>query len=306
MAFGPYSSTNGPSRSRDPFSSGSIYIQYYLQRTTTIYPHTYLHIVYYTCLLISNSPVFVRFYDIVLLNMAPRTIYPISFRNAAYQGAHFAIIVPSAANPQEGTLIHAIAAPVAGYTLQFKRNYAPEASKQLHQSWAIGEVDSQHVVDSTGTDKTNDSNPRGHIEKVASQCPTPRISENFMAPVNEVSNCISTVGHDGLLENPTQTTNKRCQEWTMDFVRKLAELGYIGQSAADVIQSHRDPPNHGIGLRPVSRGGPAGRGGGAAPAPGPGGASAAGERGGSNTGYEDYDPGVQDAEALTESEEVLI
>jgi hypothetical protein len=56
----------------------------------------------------------------------------------------------------------------------------------------------------------------------------------------------------------------------------------------------------------VSRGGPAGRGGGAAPAPGPGGASAAGERGGSNTGYEDYDPGVQDAEALTESEEVLI
>lgn len=125
--------------------------------------------------------------------MAPRTVYLILSRNAAHQRAHFSIFVPSAADSQQGTLIHAVGAPMAGYQLQFKRNYSPEASKQLHQKWPIGEVDSQYIVDSTGTEMTIDTNPRGDIEKVASQCPTPRRNENFMAPVNEVSKSTSPV-----------------------------------------------------------------------------------------------------------------
>lgn len=124
--------------------------------------------------------------------MAPRTIYLVSSRNAARQRAHFSIFVPSAADPKVGTLIHAIGAPMAGYRLEFKRNYSPDDSLEAHQTWAIGEIDSQHIVDSTGTERTKDSIPRGNIEKVASQCPTPRISENFMAPVDGVSKCIFT------------------------------------------------------------------------------------------------------------------
>jgi hypothetical protein len=122
--------------------------------------------------------------------MAFRTIYLVSYRNAAHQRAHFSIFVPSAAELKVGTLIHAVGAPMAGYTLEFKRNYSPDASAELHETWAIGEVDSQHIVDSTGTGRTKDSDPQGNIEKAASQCPTPRISENFMAPVNEVSKYI--------------------------------------------------------------------------------------------------------------------
>lgn len=125
--------------------------------------------------------------------MAPRTIYLVSDRTAAHQRAHFSIFVPSATNPSNGTLIHAIGAPMFGYTLVFRRNYSPEPSNSLPQIWAIGEVDSQHIVDTTGEEITDDSDPRGDIEKAASQCPAPRISENFMAPVNEVSKGISGV-----------------------------------------------------------------------------------------------------------------
>ena len=223
--------------------------------------------------------------------MAPRTIYLVSCRNAAHQRAHFSIFVPYAADPEVGTRIHAVGAPMAGYTLEFNRNYSPAASNQPQQTWAIGEVDSQHIVESTRTERTNDSKPQGDIEKAASQCPTPGISENFMAPVNQVSECISAVWHGGLLVKPTQTTNRRCQEWTIEFVNRLVQLGYIEQNAVNIVQSHRDPPNHGIGLRPVGQ-----VRGSAAPDPAPGPAQAAemlpkgrrsydiGRRAGSNRG----------------------
>lgn len=57
--------------------------------------------------------------------MATRTVSLISFRNAPSQRAHFAIFIPSATDPKRGTLIHAVGAPMAGYVLQFKRNYSP-------------------------------------------------------------------------------------------------------------------------------------------------------------------------------------
>jgi hypothetical protein len=45
--------------------------------------------------------------------------------------------------------------------------------------------------------KKADANPRGDIEVVASQIPTPGISENFLAPVNDVSACL--FGRDDML-----------------------------------------------------------------------------------------------------------
>lgn len=81
---------------------------------------------------------------------------------------------------------------------------------------------------------TTDSTPRGNIEVAASQVPTPGISQNFMAPVND-------------------TTNKRCQEWTMEYVRHLVAKGLIGEDAIQIVQSKRDPPTHGIGLQPAVR-----------------------------------------------------
>jgi hypothetical protein len=40
-----------------------------------------------------------------------------------------------------------------------------------------------------------DSTPRGNIEIAASQVPTPGISQNFMAPVNDVSPQICSMVH---------------------------------------------------------------------------------------------------------------
>ena len=37
----------------------------------------------------------------------------------------------------------------------------------------------------------------------------------------------------------------------MDYLRQLVKLGYIDFDAVAIAQSERDPPAHGIGLRPV-------------------------------------------------------
>ncbi|KAI2793095.1 hypothetical protein POX_b03143 [Penicillium oxalicum] len=162
--------------------------------------------------------------------MATRTIYLVSYRNTPSQRAHFAVFVPSAADPKRGTLIHAVGAPMAGYILEFKRNYSPDLTQRRHETFAIGQVHSSNIIDSTDTAITKDSTPRGNIEIAASQVPTPGVSQNFMAPVND-------------------TVNKRCQEWTMEYVRYLVAKDLIGAEAIEIVQSKRDPPAHGIGLQ---------------------------------------------------------
>lgn len=186
--------------------------------------------------------------------MASRTIHLISFRNISSQRAHFAIFVPSAADPKRGTLIHAVGAPMAGYILEFKRNYSPALTQRRHETFPIGQVHSSNIVDSTDTAMTKDSTPRGNVEIAASQVPTPGISQNFMAPINDVSSSLTTFFLLAVLMHYLlQTTNKRCQEWIMEFVRYLVGKGLIGAEAIQIVQSKRDPPTHGIGLQPAGR-----------------------------------------------------
>ncbi|KAJ5156606.1 hypothetical protein N7492_009409 [Penicillium capsulatum] len=164
--------------------------------------------------------------------MTPRTISLIASRNAEAQRAHFAIFVPAAASPDQGTLIQAVGAPMMGYMLEFKRNYALADSVERYTIVPVGDIDSTNIVDSTDGVKTSDSVPRGTLEVAAAQIPTPGISENFLAPVND-------------------TTNKRCQEWTMEFIRALVGRGLLESEAIRVVQSKRDSASHGIGLQPA-------------------------------------------------------
>ena len=189
--------------------------------------------------------------------MATRTVFLVSFRRSLSQRAHFAIFIPSAVNPQQGILIHVVGAPMAGYSLQFKRNYAPAKTRQLYTMTPIGQISAQHVIDSTDTQGSQDSTPRCNMEVVAARVAPPRISQNFMAPVNDVSCMHASFVPDmvgALSNNQPQTTNKRCQEWTMEYVRELVRVGYIGPEAIEAVNSRRDPPNHGIGLQPAGRG----------------------------------------------------
>lgn len=130
--------------------------------------------------------------------MTLRTVHLIASRNAEAQRAHFAIFVPAEGAPEQGTLIEAVGAPMAGYMLEFKRNYSPSNdSIENYEIIPIGEIDSANIVDDDSGVKSADVDPKGDIEVVASQIPTPGISENFLAPINDVS--ISVFWCDDLL-----------------------------------------------------------------------------------------------------------
>jgi hypothetical protein len=76
---------------------------------------------------------------------------------------------------------------MTGYMLEFKRNYCPATSLQKHTVTPIGQVYADHIVDSVNDQKSSDDRPNSNIELVAAQVPPPRISANFLQPVNDVS-----------------------------------------------------------------------------------------------------------------------
>ncbi|KAK0103141.1 hypothetical protein ONS95_014941 [Cadophora gregata] len=159
--------------------------------------------------------------------MSTRKLYLIASRNSAKQRAHFSIFIPSISNPDKGTAIHVVGAPMAGYMLEFKRHYSPAEAEEKYEMWRIGETSEENVKDFAGNEFIREHTPRDNLEREATRVPPPRISENFRAPVND-------------------TTNRRCQEWTMDFLHHLVLKGFISQEADDIVQSKRDPPSHGI------------------------------------------------------------
>ncbi|EEQ90662.2 uncharacterized protein BDCG_05782 [Blastomyces dermatitidis ER-3] len=140
-------------------------------------------------------------------------------------------------------MIHIVGAPMAGYRLEFKRNYAINLTLQLYTRLAIRQINSQHIVPDSDPQAplVTDSSPKCAIEVAATQIPPSAISQNFLAPVND-------------------TTNRRCQEWTMDYVHHLVHHQYLNENAIQIVQSARDPPNHGVGLNPVGGGRGRGRG----------------------------------------------
>ncbi|KAA8649262.1 hypothetical protein EYZ11_005530 [Aspergillus tanneri] len=165
--------------------------------------------------------------------MSTRPLCLVTTRNSPSQRAHFAVFVPSTTNSKIGTTIQVVGAPMVGYTLEFKRNDAPMNTTGSYTQVTIGQVHSDHVRDAPNANPLTKSTPINDLEVAASQVPPPRISQNFMAPVND-------------------TTNKRCQEWTMEYVRHLVAKGFIAPEAIEIVQSKRDPPTHGIGLLPVT------------------------------------------------------
>lgn len=129
-----------------------------------------------------------------------RTLHLITSRNSSKQRAHFGIFVPSGADPDTGTVIHVVGAPMAGYMLEFKRNYSPtkaaaEEGQQHEIIYPIGEVSASNIVDSTDNEQSRDNSPRDTLEREAAMVPPPRISENFRAPVNNVSEVVEHHHH---------------------------------------------------------------------------------------------------------------
>ena len=57
-------------------------------------------------------------------------LYLKTSRSSPSQRSHFSLFIPSASHPPLGTIIHAVGAPMVGYSLEFKRNYDPTV--ELH------------------------------------------------------------------------------------------------------------------------------------------------------------------------------
>ncbi|KAK2836833.1 hypothetical protein FQN49_006681 [Arthroderma sp. PD_2] len=169
--------------------------------------------------------------------MTCRPVHLLTSRASSAQRKHFGVFIPFAKDPQNGTVIHVVGAPMVGYKLEFKRNFSPSTAQPPHKSVLIGHVVADLVTDGeTNIDSTVmelDYTPKSELEKTASQLPPPPISKNFMAPV------------DGVY-------NRRCQEWTMEFIERLVSRKYIEAEALCTAESQRDPPTHGVGLQPVS------------------------------------------------------
>ncbi|KAF2757270.1 hypothetical protein EJ05DRAFT_500813 [Pseudovirgaria hyperparasitica] len=166
------------------------------------------------------------------------------YRRSSNMRYHFALFIPNKAyvsqNPQDknevckGTIIHVVGAPMAGYSHEFKRNYDTSTSDQLRGLVHIGHVDQGLVYEPPTEDFSRHSSAMSSLERVALQIQAPRASENFMAPVND-------------------TTNRRCQEWTVDYIRALVRHGYLHENATAIAQAERDPPEFGIGLQSIGQ-----------------------------------------------------
>lgn len=118
--------------------------------------------------------------------MAPRMIYLVLTRPAPSQRAHFAIFVPSTTNPQIGSIVNVVGAPMMGFIHEFKRGYNLATIDVPYETCPIGQVDSAHIVEWPNDCQATHTEPKGDIEVAASQIPAPGVSENFMAPVNDV------------------------------------------------------------------------------------------------------------------------
>ncbi|KAK4042334.1 hypothetical protein C8A01DRAFT_33537 [Parachaetomium inaequale] len=182
--------------------------------------------------------------------MTLRPVYPLIDGRTSKSRGHFAIFIPNApddvrvdqppssSSPNNnpctgtGTVIHVVGNPLIGLHHELKRNYnTSDASKSLATPILLGHIPQSLHVDpdpSTHGFFTTDTTPRGSLDAAALQVPCPGKSD-VRAPV------------DGVV-------NRRCQEWTMEYVQHLVGLGYLDSSAIQLVQDQRDPPTHGVML----------------------------------------------------------
>lgn len=127
--------------------------------------------------------------------MASRPIWLVKCRQSKAQRAHFALFIPNASDAQKnpndkavecrGTIIHVVGAPMAGYKHEFKHFFDCRASPDVQEVIRLGSVDEHYIQDSDV--ESIDGNALGILDKEALKIGPPGVSQNFLAPVNDVS-----------------------------------------------------------------------------------------------------------------------
>ncbi|EFQ99622.1 hypothetical protein MGYG_02635 [Nannizzia gypsea CBS 118893] len=141
--------------------------------------------------------------------------------------AHWAIYVPSLAEPGVGKKIHVYGDVLNGFTLQFLRNYALKSETLAHQEVLIQQVKDEFVLDGPGGEECSDILASDRIEEVALSVAAPWPSLN------------SASANSGPPTSKAQL--KDCQSWVVDVVAALVDQGIMSEEANDVV---RDAPKH--------------------------------------------------------------
>jgi len=76
---------------------------------------------------------------------------------------------------------------MSGFKLEFKRKYNHTVTHRPTRLVPLGEVQ-EDLIHKWDGERMDHYTAMGTLEKVAEQVPPPRKSENFLAPVNDVSN----------------------------------------------------------------------------------------------------------------------
>ncbi|KAF7559328.1 hypothetical protein G7046_g4826 [Stylonectria norvegica] len=173
--------------------------------------------------------------------MAQRRVYLAKSRTSTQQRSHFGIFIPNAVHADKdltnlnfrssecsGTIIHVVGEPVmAGYALEFKRNYDASRCPELKMLVPLGLVDVGYLYEPVTPEVTREDTPRAVLEREAVRVTPPPRGQNVRAVMDGVN-------------------TRRCQEWTMEYLTRLVEKKLIDPTALAIAQKERDPPDHGI------------------------------------------------------------
>ncbi|KAI0912565.1 hypothetical protein F4823DRAFT_178302 [Ustulina deusta] len=150
-----------------------------------------------------------------------RTIYLIIYKSPLFP-AHWALWVPSEADPTIGKRIHAEGDAATGFRLSFDRNYDITQESRKHETLALAEVGAGLVLDTPGDGVNSvDAEPRDAVEIVAANVPPPGPSL--------VSSSASSRG--------TRVEIKNCQTWLFEVVSALHVEGILDGQAVEVIKT---------------------------------------------------------------------
>lgn len=80
---------------------------------------------------------------------------------------------------------------MAGLHLEFKSNFDANRDQELKEVILVGSINAIHVADPPFANFPREDKPICTVEAVATKIPSPRKSENFLAPVNDVGSAFS-------------------------------------------------------------------------------------------------------------------
>ncbi|KAI0534870.1 hypothetical protein GGR58DRAFT_480990 [Xylaria digitata] len=150
-----------------------------------------------------------------------RTICLIVYKSPLFP-AHWALWVPSEADPNIGKRIHAEGNAAAGFRLSFNRNYDVTTESRRYETLVVAKVGAGLLIDTPGDEMNSvDAEPQDMVEKVAAKVPTPGPSL--------VSSTASA--------QRTRAEIRNCQTWLLEVVTALHKEGIVDSNAVEVIKT---------------------------------------------------------------------